>query len=103
MDALLKENPGAEKGLIVGQLLYIPTGKPAPFEEPLVKEYFAADKKKEAVKTSETKNEEKTTFAQYHTVEASETLFSIAKKHAFSIYCSSFFLAKSSPYLCNSK
>lgn len=85
IDAIQKENPGLDKGLIVGQLIYVPTGKPAPFEEPLVKEYFAADKKKETIKTSEIKNEEKTTFAQYHTVEASETLFSIAKKYNTSV------------------
>lgn len=85
MDLILKENPNAEKGLVVGQLLYIPTGKPAPFEEPLVKEYFASDKKKEVVKTSEIKNEDKTTFAHYHLVEASETLFSIAKKYNTSV------------------
>jgi LysM repeat protein len=85
MELIMKENPGADKGLILGQLLYIPTGKAAPFEEPLVKEYFAGDKKKEVVKTSETKNEEKTTFAQYHTVATSETLFSIAKKYNTSV------------------
>jgi LysM repeat protein len=85
IEALVKENPSAEKGLVIGQLLYIPTGKTAPFEEPLVKEYFASDKKKEEVKTSESKNEEKTTFAQYHVVEASETLFSIAQKYNTSV------------------
>jgi peptidoglycan endopeptidase LytF len=85
MDLLFKENPSAEKGLLMGQLLYIPTGKPAPFEEPLVKEYFSSDKKKETVKTSEITNDEKTTFAQYHVVEASETLFSIAKKYNTSV------------------
>lgn len=85
MDVITKENPGAEKGLIVGQLLYIPTNNPAPFEEPVVKEYFNKENKKSEIKTTEDVPQEKSTFATYHIVQPGETLFGIAKKYNTSV------------------
>jgi LysM repeat protein len=85
IDAVVKENPGADKGLLVGQLLYIPTGNQAPFEEPVVKEYFKNDNKKSDIKTTESVPEEKSTFATFHIVQPGETLFGIAKKYQTSV------------------
>lgn len=85
IDAVVKENPGADKGLLVGQLLYIPTGTQAPFEEPVVKEYFKNDHKKSEIKTTESVPEEKSTFATFHIVQPGETLFGIAKKYQTSV------------------
>lgn len=85
IEEVTKENPGSDKGLIVGQLLYIPTGNQAPFEEPVVKEYFKNENKKEGIKTTETPVEEKSTFATYHIVQPGETLFGIAKKYGTSV------------------
>lgn len=77
MDAITQENPAVAKGIFAGQILLIPTGKNAPFEEPVVKEYFHNEKKEEAPE----KKDERSTFGQYHTVVLGETLFKIAQKY----------------------
>lgn len=73
-------NPGTDKGLNVGQVLFIPTDKNAPFEEKVVKDYFSQDKPA-AAPDQNTQKSEKTTFAGYHIVSEGETLYSISRKY----------------------
>lgn len=76
LNDIIQANPGSDEILHVDQILMIPTGKDAPMEEQLVKEYFSEDKPREEAKPDERKR--KSTFARYHTVAAGETLYSIS-------------------------
>lgn len=76
---IIAANPGSDKVINVGQVLFIPTDKNAPFEEKVVKDYFSQDKP--AAAPDESKKGEKTTFAGYHEVQEGETLYSISRKY----------------------
>lgn len=80
LSRIIAANPGSDKVINVGQVLFIPTDKNAPFEEKVVKDYFSQDKPATAP-AEESKKSEKTTFAGYHIVQEGETLYSISKKY----------------------
>ncbi len=84
IEDILSANPEVNEMLQKGQILLIPTGKDAPFEEQVVKEYFD-DKKEEVNEGDEMAVEVSSTFARYHTVQVGETLFSIAKRYKTSV------------------
>ncbi|MBI1305750.1 MAG: LysM peptidoglycan-binding domain-containing protein [Bacteroidetes bacterium] len=78
---LLANNPGADQTLHPDQIILVPTGKDAPFEEKVVKEYFDGDQQsKSNSSNASTGNSDsrKSTFAKYHTVQKGETLYSIS-------------------------
>lgn len=75
---ILDANPGATKDLVLDQELFIPTGKKAPMEQKVVKEYFKKDKRTD-VEVAE--SDSRGTFAKYHTVQKGETLFAISRKY----------------------
>ncbi|MCB0734784.1 MAG: LysM peptidoglycan-binding domain-containing protein [Bacteroidetes bacterium] len=74
---ILEHNPGADKNLQVDQIVLVPTGKDAPFEEKVVVDYFSGGQTKPVADVSQGKS----TFARYHTVETGETLYSISVKY----------------------
>lgn len=78
VDDILSANPGASKDLVLNQELLIPTGKKAPMEQKVVKDYFKKDKSSESVETNENT---RGTFAKYHTVKKGETLFAISRMY----------------------
>lgn len=81
---ILAANPEVETVLQKGQILLIPTGKDAPFEEQIVKEYF--DEKKDGNRTGDsTTVVVSSTFARFHKVKSGETLFSIARQYRTSV------------------
>lgn len=75
LDELIKNNPGSDEVLYVDQILLVPTGKDAPFEEKVVKDYFKGDPQPSG---KEVKSAEKSTFAKYHKVAKGETLYAIS-------------------------
>lgn len=76
---IMDANPGSGDKIQVDQVLYIPTGKSAPMEQPVVKDYFRnPDRGSEEVQSEPSG---KATFARYHTVAKGETLFSIARAY----------------------
>lgn len=79
---IVAANPDMGDVLQKGQIILIPTGKDAPFEEQTVKEYFDNKDKESGDKPKNVETREvQSTFARYHTVTAGETLFSIAKEY----------------------
>lgn len=81
---IIAANPGSEDKLISGQIILVPTGKKAPMEEPVVKEYFEynkEDKKPTKDPRIKTKKGVRSTFAKFHTVKSGETLYAIAKQY----------------------
>jgi|GEM_PF-552586 len=83
---IMAANPGTENQLFVGQIVLVPTGKDAPMEEKVVKEYFEEKKPEKEEKVDprikeNDKTEVRSTFAKYHTVQSGETLYAIAKKY----------------------
>jgi LysM repeat protein len=77
-------NPGSEVRLYIGQIILVPTGKKAPLEEKVVKEYFEENKTPKKVEVDpriKTEKSVRSTFARYHTVVAGETLYKIAVKY----------------------
>jgi len=76
VDDILSANPGATSDLVLDQKLLIPTGRKAPMEQKVVKDYFKKDKSSESAETNENT---RGTFAKYHTVKKGETLFAISR------------------------
>ncbi len=76
LNEIITANPGSDQILHVDQVLMIPTGKDAPMEEKVVKEYFSDDKPR--VQADQKNKTKKSTFARYHTVAQGETLYSIS-------------------------
>jgi LysM repeat protein/transcription elongation GreA/GreB family factor len=88
LNQLIQSNPGADEMLTENQVIMIPTGKDAPKEQKVVKDYFKEDIAKKGNKPdlkAENTSDEKGTFAKYHTVVAGETLFSISVKYKTSV------------------
>ncbi|MCB9246227.1 MAG: LysM peptidoglycan-binding domain-containing protein [Flavobacteriales bacterium] len=77
VEQILDANPGSTEQIQLDQLLYIPTGKKAPLEQPVVKDYFENTDRNKEEKSVEPKG--KATFARYHEVKKGETLFSISQ------------------------
>jgi LysM repeat protein len=67
--------------LKAGEVILIPTGRKAPMEEKVVKNYFSGNRKKNQAKDNEDKGEQTTTFANIHVVKQGETLYGISRKY----------------------
>ena len=78
-------NPGSDKQINVGQILLIPTGKDAPMEEKVVKDYFSEGKPQNKTPNPANRSDKEkktpTTFAAYHLVGEGETLYAISRKY----------------------
>lgn len=83
---IMAANPGSETRLLEGQIILVPTGKDAPMEEKVVKEYFE-EKKNQPEEKPDPRIKEKTgaevrsTFAKFHVVKSGETLYGISKQY----------------------
>jgi len=75
---IIDANPGSDKQLILDQLVYVPTGKTAPMEQKVEKDYFKKDKTEPQ---NQVEKEARSTFAKYHKVIDGETLFAIAQEY----------------------
>jgi LysM repeat protein len=83
---LIAENPGSEEVIKVDQIIWVPTNQPVKMEEPVVEDYFD---KSHTPANQEAKPDSKTnevsTYAKYHTVVAGETLYGISLKYKTSV------------------
>jgi LysM repeat protein len=81
---IIAANPGSAEKLLAGQIILVPTGKKAPMEDQVVKEYFEDKKPTKDVAADpriKKKSGVRSTFAKFHTVKSGETLYAIAQKY----------------------
>lgn len=82
---IINANPGSDKQINAGEIILIPTGKDAPMEEKVVKDYFREGKPQNKSSKPNSKSDQKekapTTFASFHIVGEGETLYAISRKY----------------------
>lgn len=78
---LIRENPGSDAVIKIGQKLIIPTNRKASGnEKDVISDYYRKNQQ-EQQSSGEKKPNEVGTFATKHTVEKGQTLFAIARKY----------------------